>query len=202
MSTRMHSVPVCCMSVGKSRCTWWRNFSHRLQQLRRSTTAPNLCRLTRSRQAITTSASNRRPRNPMIGRLCISKFYQRPATKSIVPNSPHLTPLQKIYLSLSTLQLFLRGATLSTTSLAIMMFRSRLSSVQSNDVFRSACTHNRDGFRGKYWWGKTKSRRPFSRRLQNAGQNYQINHSTPPKNAPCITVCWLYYCTAATGGKA
>lgn len=138
MCTRMHSVPVCCMSVAKSRCTWWPNFSRRLQQLRRSTTAPNLCRLTRSRQATPTTASNRRPRNLTIGRLYISKFYLRPATKSIVLKLTHLTCCTRLLKLIDTTA----SSSTASTSLAIMLFHRRPSAVQWSDVLRSACTQN------------------------------------------------------------
>jgi len=41
--------------------------------------------------------------------------------------------------------------------------------------------------------GKTKSWRPFLV-VALKTQAYRINHSNPRKNAPCITVCWFYYC--------
>ena len=44
------------------------------------------------------------------------------------------------------------------------------------------------------WGSKTKKLTFFNRCPQNTGQNYQINHSNPPKNAPRITVSWLHYC--------
>jgi len=41
--------------------------------------------------------------------------------------------------------------------------------------------------------GKTKKLTTFLVVALKTQAN-QINHSNPPKNAPCITVCWFYYC--------
>jgi len=57
---------------------------------------------------------------------------------------------------------------------------------------------SRGGSRVKYW-GKTKKLTTFLvvalKTIENIDQNYQISHSiNPPRNAPCISVCWFYYC--------
>jgi len=41
----------------------------------------------------------------------------------------------------------------------------------------------------------------FSRRPQNTGQNYQINHSNHPKSAPCITAGYLGEDSGLGGGN-
>ena len=57
------------------------------------------------------------------------------------------------------------------------------------------------GSREKYLGARQTVDALFSRRPENIGQNYQINHSNPQKNAPFITVCWFYYwCNQRFGG--